>query len=101
MDKKNKITNINARADEELLHECECAHDPLLCNEGIKSEIRIYRAMDVLSEVISDLELDYIELCEVFGRLTHYYENVAEISGVDTDELRGLPPIMFDESDFD
>ena len=100
-DKKNKVTNINARADEELAHECECKHDPLFCNEGLRSEIRVHRAIAVVSELVSDLELDFLEFGEVVGRLMHYYENVAEINGIDAEELHCLPPVMLDESDFE
>ena len=101
MDKKNKITNRSARADEELVHECDCKHDPLFYNEGLRSELRVCHAIDVLSRVINGCDLDYVELNLVIGRLMRYYENVAEINGIKVEDLKCLPPIMLDESDFE
>ena len=91
MDKK-KITNINARADEELCH-----HDALFCNEGLKSEVRIMRCIDIFSKIAEAQELSYDEFCEVFGRLLHYYDNYASINGIDPELIDVVPAVMFED----
>ena len=95
MSNKKKITNINARADEELIHECH--HDPFICNEGLKSEIRIMRCIDIFSKIAEGQGLSYDDFCEVFERLLHYYENYASINGIVPENIGVVPAVMFDD----
>lgn len=95
MDKKNKITNINARADEELKGECK--HDPICCIEGLKSEVRVARCVDIMSNIAEGNCLSYIEFCEVVGRLLHYYESIAKLQGIEPEELMEVPAVMYED----
>ena len=94
MDKKNKITNINARADEELIHECN--HDPLCCIERLKSEVRVAHCVDIMSNMAEAHCLSYVEFCQVVGRLLHYYESIAKLQGIEPEDLLEVPAIFED-----
>lgn len=95
--KKNRITGINERADSNLFEE----HDPLICNESLRSEVRIFRAVDVLSRIINGCDLSFNEFVDTVGKLAHYYENIAELQGIDVEELDILPPVSLEFDDFD
>ncbi len=97
MAKKNFSDDFSAfRADDNLNQSEEKKHDPLLCNICLESEIRVYKAVDILSKVIHSLSLDYDEFIEAVGKLVHYYENTAEIMQVDLEEIITLPPVLKD-----
>ncbi len=76
-------------------------YDPLMRIGSLRDKVRTVKAIDVVSQVVSSLDLDYEQFVEVVGALLHYYENVANVQGVKPEELCSLPPVLIDESIYD
>lgn len=110
---KRDISNISDfRADENLgaKQPHEHKHDPLMCNACLESDVRIFKAVDIISQAAAQIDLTYNEFLEAVGKVIHYYENMAEIMGVEAEEMECLMPVfdptpyndfLYDEDDFD
>ena len=85
-------------------------HNPLECSLDMEHKVKYYTALGQISHMIKNFGMTYEDFCAMSLDLGRYYQNWAEIVGVDIEDRdfatnivlpSMLEPWCFDENDFD
>lgn len=60
--------------------------NPELCNMETDADVHFYTALGKISDVIAKHGLDYDDFWMLVSRLDHYYQNWAEVIGLDLED---------------